>query len=116
WRPSDHTPTCCSFKLERRRSRSFRSVDARAEGRIDEAADWRHRASIASVTRWALLCSGVVAAVHAATGEIPGRLGSYRSGIITLLGFALAAAYSARKRTRWLSESMRGLATLRPPS
>ena len=55
-------------------------------------------------------------AVHAATGEIPGRLGSYRSGIITLLGFALATAYSARKRTMWLSESLRRLATRLPPS
>jgi hypothetical protein len=54
-------------------------------------------------------------AVHAATGEIPGRLGSYRSGIITILGFALAAAYSARKRTM-LSESLRRLATQLPAS
>jgi hypothetical protein len=68
------------------------------------------------VTLWALLCGGVVVAVHAATGEIPGRLGSYRSGIITLLGFVLAAAYSARKRTMWLSESLRRLATRLPAS
>src|SRR6266436_4203085 len=85
-------------------------------GETDEAADRRHRAPIASVTLWALLCTAVVVAVHAATGAIPGRLGSYRSGIITLLGFVLAAAYSARKRTMWLSESLRGLATRLPAS
>ncbi len=116
WRPSDHAPTCRSLKLERCRSGLFRSDDGRAEGRIDGAADRRHTASIASVTLWALLCGGVVVAVHAATGAIPGRLGSYRSGIITLLGFVLAAAYSARKRTMWLSESLRRLATRLPAS
>jgi hypothetical protein len=85
-------------------------------GETDEAADRRHRAPIASVTLWALLCTAVVVAVHAATGAIPGRLGSYRSGIITILGFALAAAYSARKRTMWLSVHLLRLATRLPPS
>src|SRR5260370_31146341 len=116
WRPSDHAPTCCSLKLGRCRSGSFRSDDARAEGRIDEAADRRHTASIASVTLWALLCGGVVVAVHAATGAIPGRLRSYRSGISTLPRFVVAAAYSAPKRTMWLSESLRRLATRLPAS
>jgi hypothetical protein len=68
------------------------------------------------VTLWALLCSAMVVAVHAATGAIPGRLGSYRSGIITILGFVLAAAYSARKHTRWLRVGLLRLATRLPPS
>src|SRR5260370_20252173 len=116
WRPSDHAPTCCSLKLERCRSGSFRSDEGRAEGRIDEAADRRHTASIASVTLWALLCGGVVVAVHAATGATPGRLGSYRSGLITLLGVLLAAAYSARKRTMLLSGFLPWRATRLPAS
>lgn len=70
---------------------------------IGEAADRRHAAPIASVTLWVVICGMVVIAVHAATAAIPGRLGSYRTGIITILSFALAAVYSARKHTLWFS-------------
>jgi hypothetical protein len=70
---------------------------------IGEAADRRHAAPIASVTLWALVCGAGVIAVHAATASIPGRLGSYRSGIITILSFTLAILYSARKHSLWLS-------------
>jgi hypothetical protein len=83
---------------------------------IGEAADRRHTAPIASVTLWALLCGAAVVAVHAATGAIPDRLGSYRSGIITILTFALAAVYSARKRTLWLSVRWLRLAMRLPRS
>ena len=102
--------------LERTVDKSSGPDNARVRAGIDEAADWRHRAPIASATLLALLCSAVVVAVHAATGAIPGRLGSYRSGIITILGFALAAAYSARKHTMWLSACLLRLATRLPPS
>jgi hypothetical protein len=83
---------------------------------IGEAADRRHTAPIASVTLWALVCGVAVVAVHAATGAIPGRLGSYRSGIITILSFTLAILYSVRKHTLWLSVRWLRLAVRMPRS
>ncbi len=83
---------------------------------IGEAADRRHTAPIASVTLWALVCGAVVVAAHAATGDVPGRLGSYRTGIITMLSFALAILYSARKHTLWFSVRWLRLATRMPRS
>src|ERR1019366_5014174 len=68
------------------------------------------------VTLWALLCGAAVVAVHTVTGAIPGRLGSYRSGIITILSFTLAALYSVRKHTLWLSVRWLRLATRMPRS
>jgi hypothetical protein len=68
------------------------------------------------VTLWALLCGAAVVAVHAVTSAVPGRLGSYRSGIITILAFALAAVYSARKHTLWLSVRWLRLAVRLPRS
>jgi hypothetical protein len=81
---------------------------------IGEAADRRHTAPLASVTLWAVICGIVVVIVHAATASIPGRLGSYRTGIITISSFALAVLYSARKRNLWLSVRWLRLATLLP--
>ena len=75
----------------------------RASEHIGAAADRRHTAPIASVTVWALLCGVVVLAIHTATLRLPGRLGSYRTGIIVLITFLSAALYSARKRSLWLS-------------
>jgi hypothetical protein len=63
---------------------------------------------------WALICGAVVAVVHAVSGAIPDRLGSYRTGIITILTFTLAALYSARKHTLWLSVGWLRLATRMP--
>ncbi|MGD0291279.1 MAG: hypothetical protein ABSC63_16710 [Candidatus Binataceae bacterium] len=83
---------------------------------IGEAADRRHTAPLASVTLWALLCGAAVVAVHTVTGALPGRLGSYRSGIITILSFTLAALYSVRKHTLWLSVRWLRLATRMPRS
>jgi hypothetical protein len=70
---------------------------------VGEAADRRHTAPIASVTLWALLCGVAVIAIHAATSGVPGRLGSYRSGIVTIFAFTLAMLYSMRKHSLWLS-------------
>ena len=50
---------------------------------------------------WALLCGAVVAVVHAVTGAIPAHLGSYRTGIITILAFALAQMGSIAGRFLW---------------
>ena len=81
---------------------------------IGEAADRRHTAPLRSVTLWAVICGIVVAVAHTATAPIPGRLGSYRTGIITITSFALAALYSARKRNLWLSVRWLRVATLLP--
>jgi hypothetical protein len=81
---------------------------------IGEASDRRHTAPIASVTLWAVICGTVVFAVHAATAAIPGRLGSYRTGIITIITFLLAALYSVRKHTLWFSVRWLRLASRLP--
>jgi hypothetical protein len=70
---------------------------------IGEASDRRHTAPIASVTLWAVICGAVVFGIHAATAGLPGRLGSYRTGIITITTFLVAALYSVRKHTLWFS-------------
>ena len=81
---------------------------------IGEAADRRHTAPLASVTLWAMICGIAVVAVRVATSGIPQRLGSYRTGIITIASFALAALYSARKRNLWFSVRWLRLATRLP--
>lgn len=68
------------------------------------------------MTLWALVCGAAVVAVHMATGAIPNRLGSYRSGIITVVAFVLAILYSVRKHTLWLSVRWLRLATRMPRS
>lgn len=55
------------------------------------------------MTLWAAICAAAVAAIHAFTAGFGPRLGSYRTGLLTLAVFLLAAAYSARKRSLWLS-------------
>lgn len=70
---------------------------------IGEAADRRHSAPIASAVLRSVLCAAVVAAAGTLTREYAMRAGSYRTGIITLAAFALASAYSARKRSLWFS-------------
>jgi hypothetical protein len=81
---------------------------------IGEAADRRHTAPMASVTLWAVICGIAVVVARAATIGIPARLGSYRTGIITISSFALAALYSARKRNLWVSVRWLRLATRLP--
>jgi hypothetical protein len=83
---------------------------------IGDAADRRHTAPIASVTLWAAICGVVVIAVHIVTTAVPGLFGSYRTGIITIISFAIAAAYSARKRSLWFSVRWLRLAMRLPRS
>ena len=94
--------------------RAAEAGDTRVRAQIGEAADRRHTAPIASVTLWALVCGAAVTAVHAVTGDLPGRLGSYRTGIITIIAFTLAILYSVRKQTLWLSVHWLRLATRMP--
>jgi hypothetical protein len=49
------------------------------------------------------------------TAAVGPSLGSYRTGIITICGFALAATYSARKRTLWFSARWLRLVVRLPP-
>jgi hypothetical protein len=70
---------------------------------IGEAAARRHSAPIASITLWAVLCGVLVVIVHELTHDYGQSLGSYRTGIITLIAMLLAAAYSARKRSTWMT-------------
>lgn len=70
---------------------------------IGEAADRRHTAPISSATLWVVLCGVAVILLHAATRNFGIRLGSYRTGIITVIAFVLAVLYSARKRTLWFT-------------
>jgi hypothetical protein len=65
---------------------------------------------------WAALCGAAVIALHAATVEFGTRLGSYRSGIITVIAFAVAAAYAGRKYSLWLSARWLRWATRLPRS
>ncbi len=71
--------------------------------RIGEAGDRRHSAPVASIALWAAICAAAVVAIHALTPRFGPRLGSYRTGLITLGVFLIAAGYSARKRALWLS-------------
>lgn len=70
---------------------------------IGEAADRRHTAPIASLTLWATLCGLAVIVLHAVTAGFGARLGSYRSGIVTLIIFVLTATYFVRKYSLWFS-------------
>lgn len=70
---------------------------------IGEAADRRHTAPIASVTLWAAVCGLAVIVLHALTAGFGARLGSYRSGIVTLIIFAITATYFVRKYSLWFS-------------
>jgi len=70
---------------------------------IGEAADRRHAAPVASIALWAVLCAAAVLVLHEVTLDVPARLGSYRTGIITFIMFALAASYSSRKHMLWFS-------------
>jgi hypothetical protein len=83
---------------------------------IGEASDRRHTAPIASVTLWVVICGAVVFGIHAATSAIPDRLGSYRTGIVTIISFVLAALYSVRKHTLWFSVRWLRLASRLPRS
>ena len=69
---------------------------------IGQSAGRRH-VTVASVTGWTLGCALVVGVLHALTPAVAARLGSYRSGLLTLLLFAAAALYSLRKRDLRLS-------------
>jgi hypothetical protein len=95
-------------------SGTWRDQMMRVRHQIGEAAARRRTAPLASVTLWAVICGIVVISVHAATASIPERLGSYRTGIITITSFALAALYSARKRNLWPSVRWLRLATRLP--
>jgi hypothetical protein len=63
------------------------------------------------LTLWAAGCALAVSAIHLLA---PAYLGPYGSGIATLAAFALAAAYTMRKRSMWLSLHAMRLAARMP--
>ncbi len=52
---------------------------------------------------WAALCGSTVIALHKLSAGLGLRLGSYRTGELTLSVFLLAALYPVRKYTLWFS-------------
>lgn len=70
---------------------------------IGEVAERRHAAPIASMALWAIICGIALIIVHALTVDVGTRLGSYWTGLITLIIFLIVSLYSARKRTLWWS-------------
>lgn len=52
---------------------------------------------------WTVFGVSIVLIAHALTRKVPVRLGSYRTGILTLSVFVLAILYYVRKRNLWLS-------------
>jgi hypothetical protein len=61
------------------------------------ASGWRHALS-GSLALWAAACGAAVVVLHNATIELGPRIGAYRTGIATLVLFALAAITAARRR------------------
>jgi hypothetical protein len=66
------------------------------------------------LTLWAVGCAIVVVAIHLATPGYGARLGAYRSGAATIAAFALAAAYTIRKRWMWLTVRVMRVAARMP--
>lgn len=64
------------------------------------------------LTMWALGCGLCVVVIHLTRWGA--GLGSYRSGIATLVGFGLASCYTVRKRWMWLSVRAMRLASRMP--
>ena len=52
---------------------------------------------------WAALCASAVIALHELSAAWAARLGSYRTGVLTVSVFVVAALYPVRKYTLWLS-------------
>jgi hypothetical protein len=73
-------------------------------------ATWRY----GRLTAWAVGSALGVVAIHLAAAPWGARLGSYRSGILTVAVFLLASAYSLRKRGMWISVRMMRLAMRMP--
>jgi hypothetical protein len=57
----------------------------------------RHMSRGGSTMLWAVLSGGAVIAVHSGSAGLAARLGAYRTGIATLVVFALAAGVALRK-------------------
>lgn len=85
-------------------------------GSTIEAVRSRHRPPVRSITLWIAICAVLVVAAHIVIARANFHLDSYRSGIVTLIGFVLAACYSMRKRSLWASVHLWRLASRLPTS
>jgi hypothetical protein len=79
--------------------------------RVPASHETRH---FGRLTFWALGSALAAIIIHATLPGIGARLGSYRSGIITLAIFALAATYTIRKRWMWLTVRVMRIAARMP--
>ena len=52
---------------------------------------------------WGALCASIVIALHKLSADWGARQGSYRTGVLTLIVFLLAALYPVRKYILWFS-------------
>lgn len=66
------------------------------------------------LTLWAVGCALAVVAIHLAAPGYGARIGSYRSGVLTLAAFALASTYTIRKRWMWLTVRVMRIAARTP--
>jgi hypothetical protein len=81
---------------------------------LGEAVDRRHATPLASATMPTTLAALLVLVAHEITPKIPARLGSYRTGIMTLIVMFIAILYYVRKRNLWISARWLRIAALMP--
>jgi hypothetical protein len=64
---------------------------------LSAAAEWRSALG-GSLVVWAAACGAAIVVLHTATSGVGGRIGAYRTGIATLVFFALTAGVALRPR------------------
>jgi hypothetical protein len=74
-----------------------RSLERRRAHSRPKPSGWG-RALGGSLALWALACGAAVVVLHNATIDVASRVGAYRTGIATLVLFALAAIIATRSR------------------
>jgi hypothetical protein len=79
--------------------------------RVPASHEIRH---FGRLTFWALGAALAALIVHAALPGTSARLGSYRSGLVTVAVFALASGYTIRKRWMWLTVRVMRVAARMP--
>jgi hypothetical protein len=85
--------------------------DAAAGVHVPAAHVPRHHGRL---TLWAIGCAAAVAAIHLAAPAYAARLGSWRSGVLTLAALVLTSTYTIRKRWMWLTVRIMRIAARMP--
>jgi hypothetical protein len=81
---------------------------------LGEAVDGRQATPLGSAAISAGLAGLLVFVAHELTPFVPARLGSYRTGIATLVVMLIAVLYYIRKRNLWISARWLRVAALMP--